>query len=504
MKHKYILLILLAIALCCASCKKKIFDFNIQNIEANGEWGLPVYNGTLTVERLLSHLDSVQYIQVGDDGTVKFVIEKEADNVIKLADFFTIPDQQFDSSGTASVDQLPDFELDQVIQFNLGNEDVVLHGGTLKTGVFTLQFSITASDFFYNATLVTDNILTPQGAPLTMSFSNSQTSQTVYNLENYHVNTPDGHIYINAHVNVHTGGQMGQQLDVSCQVNISDFTIYSIRGQLIHDYALPNMDETIGFNMSLDKLRFDDIRINNARVLISGRNSLCSAIGTINQLYLFNNQGTQSPLIPNPTTIDAGLSPNEFLPLVNSPIPSIYYDMSMDSLRFNCDLTVKAAELDVNENSSLDLKIKAELPANLSINNAVYRDTMDNQLLGATRGTILESIDNLTLRFAFTHNFPFDLTPHIKFLNSATGEEYNVPLGQLQIHGAYYGTPYEQEPFFIEFNQQDAQKIVTYDKIIMNFTLTTSGNQVEIKDSQFIRAAIGAKINYSNLHVNVD
>ena len=484
MKHKYLFLVLLMLALCCNSCKDKLFDFDIQNVEADGEWGLPVFNGTLSVDRVLSHLDSVQYVQVGADGTVTFVIEEEADNVVKLSDFFSIPDQHFDSVGTASIDQLPYFELDQVIQFSLSNDDVVLHGGTLKSGIFTLNFFIQATDFQYTATLITNNILTPQGAPLTMVFSNSQTVQTV-DLSDYRVTTPDGQIVINAHITVQTGGQIGQQLGINCHVTLDDFSVAAIQGLLLHDYAVPNINETIGFSMSLDKFRFDDIRINNARVLISGRNSLCSVIGTINQLYLFNQQGIVTPLINGPLTIDAPVAPNEFIPLVNTTLPSIYYDMNMDSLKFNADLTVKASQINVTENSTLDLQVKAELPANLCINNAVYRDTVDNSLQNSLQGTIIESIDNLTLRIAFTHNFPFDLTPHIKFRNSTTGEEFPLNLGQLQIHGAYNGIPYVQEPFYLELSQADAQK--------------TNNHDVEIKSSQYIRAAIGAKINYSNI-----
>jgi hypothetical protein len=501
MKHKYLFLVLLMLALCCNSCKDNLFDFDVHNVEADGEWGLPVFNGTLTVDRVLSHLDSVQYVQVGADGTVTFVIEEEANNVVKLSDFFSIPNQQFDSVGTASIDQLPNFELDQVIQFSLSNDDVVLHGGTLKTGIFSLNFFIQATDFWYTATLTTNNILTPEGSPLTLVFSNSQTVQTV-DMSNYRVSTPDGQIVINAHISVQTGGQLGQQLGINCHVTLNDFSISAIQGELIHDYAVPNINETIGFSMSLDKFRFDDIRINNARLLISGRNSLCSVIGTINQLYLFNQQGIVTPLINSPLTINAPLAPNEFIPLVDHTIPSIYYDMNMDSLKFNADLTVKAAQINVTENSTLDLQIKAELPANLCINNAVYRDTVENSLQDALQGSIIESIDNLVLRIAFTHNFPFDLTPHIKFRNSTTGEEFPLNLGQLQIHGAYNGIPYVQEPFFLEFSQADAHKIATYDQMVMFFTLTTNNHDVEIKNTQYIRAAIGAKINYSNITMN--
>ena len=159
-----------------------------------------------------------------------------------------------------------------------------------------------------------------------------------------------------------------------------------------------------------------------------------------------------------------------------------------------------AGDIYVDENSSLDLKVKAELPANLTIDNAVYTDTIENGLYMTIDPSMIQAIEKLTLRLAFTSNFPFDLIPVITFWDSYTGSKYNLNMNNLQIHGSYNNIPYTHEPIYIEVTSRDAQKIVNYDKIILHFRIDTQGNTVEIKDSQFIRAAIGAKVKYSNIH----
>ena len=85
MKCKFILSLLLAIALCCNSCKDNLFDFDLHHAEADGEWGLPVFNGTISLDRLLSKMDSIQYIQTGADGVLKIVFDQEVENVVSLS-----------------------------------------------------------------------------------------------------------------------------------------------------------------------------------------------------------------------------------------------------------------------------------------------------------------------------------------------------------------------------------------------------------------------------------
>ncbi|MBO7648380.1 MAG: hypothetical protein J6S48_03365, partial [Bacteroidales bacterium] len=66
------------------SCHDKLFNFDIQHIEADGDWGIPLFNGSISVGELLDRLDSVRYLQVGEDGTLKFIVEEEIRNVVSI------------------------------------------------------------------------------------------------------------------------------------------------------------------------------------------------------------------------------------------------------------------------------------------------------------------------------------------------------------------------------------------------------------------------------------
>ena len=86
MKRKHILLLLFVCLMTTFSCKDKLFDFDIQHIEADGDWGIPLFNGSISVGDILDRLDSVRYLQVGEDGTLIFLVEEEIKNVVSIKD----------------------------------------------------------------------------------------------------------------------------------------------------------------------------------------------------------------------------------------------------------------------------------------------------------------------------------------------------------------------------------------------------------------------------------
>lgn len=508
MKHKQILLFLFVIALFCNSCKDKLFDFDLHEVEADGEWGIPVYNGTISMEELLSRLDSVQYIQTDADGRLKIVFEQEAPDIVSLSQVFNIEDQHFDTSGVATIGAIPTLDIENALQFSLSTEEVILKEGVLKSGTLSLFFNIQATDLQYVATLRTDDIRDAANNPMTITIPSSQQQQAhEIDLTNYRI-TPnaEGNIVITASIHVESSYQAGQDLHYTCNLALRDIVIKSIRGQF-KAVNMDAIDESVGFKLPLDKIFFNNIGLNESDISIFAKNSLCEFSGSIDELYLYNNHGGKQDIITSTLPVFCPVSPLQYTttPIAEAHIPRINYDPSLDSIKFKCNLTVNpsgiaAGDIYVDENSSLSLKIKAELPANVSIDNAVYNDTVDNSLYQSFNISTIDPIEKLTLRIVFINTFPFDAVPSIDFWDSQTGDKYHVELNGLQIHGAYGNVPYVHNPVYIEFTQEDAKKIINHDKIILNFQLNTQNHDVIIDKSQYIHAIIGAKVKYSNIH----
>ena len=503
MKFKYFLnILIIMMALVFNSCKNNPFDFNIQNIEADGEWGLPVYNGTLNIGDLLNNLDSVNKMSFGEDGKLIFSFENEVKNIISLRNLFRINDQQIDTSGTVVISHLPNLDVTQVIQFNLNTQDFQIQQAVLNSGQLSLNFNITNASFNYTTDLITGNILDAQGDSVSFHFDNS-TSTASQSLANCTVlPNADGTVLFSARVIISNASE-NEQFQYNCHIELSDFSIYSVRGR-VRPIA-HHMEAVKPFNFHFNGIDFNTIQLNNAKTTIYGQNSICRVDGNLTDFRLFSHNGSIVPLVSNPINFIAAVSPYQYSYIHEIHLSPLMYTPDIDSLGIICDFNVNplgfdAGDISIDENSVLNLKFKTELPANISIDNAVYKDTMANALYQTLDASTVQSIETLTLRIAYSNALPFDLIPDIEFWNTHSGEKYRLNLNNAQIHGGYNDIPFQQQPLYIELNGQDAQKIVNADKIIMNFRLNTQGNTVEIKSSQYINTSIGAKIKYSNIN----
>lgn len=492
----------IALALCCSACKDKLFDFDLTKIEADGEWGIPVFNGAISVEDLFQHMDSTDIIHIGSDRILKFSFEHDMEKAVVLRDIIHVEDQLFDTSGVESVILLPNLDLAQIVHFNLNTEDYIIKNCHVKNGILSIDFGINNATFAYTATLVTNQIFDASNNPLSLNFSNTHQHESIENLNNYHI-VPDnfGNILFDAHIVIPSASGI-DHITYTCHAEIQDFDIHNVVCQfkaISHELVSKN---ELSFNF--DRLQFNYFQLNNATASLYARNSICNIDGNINQLYLFGHNGAYSPLIHSVVNFSIPLSQNQYMHIADVNIPTLNYNPDLDSIGIHCMLNINpngfsAGDISLNENSKMDLKLITEFPVNISIDNAVYKDTVDNGLYQLFSLNNAQSIAEITLRMAYTNAFPFDLIPSIMFLNSSTGQTF--PLDLLELHGCYNGIPLQQEPVFHVFNNDMAQNIINADKIIVAFRLNTQGNTVVIRDSQYISLSMGAKVKYSNINL---
>lgn len=504
-------LIFISLIVFCTSCKDNLFNFDIHHIEADGEWGIPVFNDAIYVDKLLNNLDSVKFLQIGDDGTLIFTMNAELNNLISIKNVIKIPEKSFEKSGTIPIASSKNTQINipQLITANLNTNDYFLKSISLNSGQIKIAFNITSIQIPYTVTISAGNITDAQGDSLSITLNNNQAEQTI-NLNQYTLRSnSNGDIRFSAKLNIDISNLNPSiiaslsSIDYHCAITIKDLELKNIIGQF--NPVSSNISKKIGFTLPLNKLQIDGISFSNPHVSILGKNGLCECTGTINQLSFFNAAGQTSPIIHTTQNFHAPISPDNYVSLFDLQNTSIHYNSSFDSIKFDCGFVINpngmsAGDIYINDASSLSLKANLEIPANLSIDNAIYKDTADNALRTNIDASIINSIESATLRVTFVNDLPFDVIPEITFLNSTTKESLPLDLGGLQIHGAYYDTPNYQEPVFIELNSDIAQKVVKSDKIVMRFSINTQGQQVNVNENQFIHPSIGAKIKYSNIN----
>lgn len=501
MKRKHILLLLFACLMTTYSCHDKLFDFDIQHIEADGDWGIPLFNGSFSVGELLDRLDSVRYLQVGEDGTLLFRVDEEIKNVVSLKDMLHIGDQTFDKTSAFKVPHLPDFGISGATRFSLNTQDFFLKRVEFKTGTLSLYFNIEES-FPYSAELSSENILDGQGNPIVLHLSDLQ-QQQIIDLSNCIMET-DAAGFVSFSASVLVGNSIPlDTIHYSCHVETRNITIKNVVGMF---RAIPfALDESAPIDIPQDLIQLDQVGVNNIHVRLFSRNNLCAINGILDELSFVRANGTIAPLLPAHIPFNSPLS-SEYILAAETHIPSVSFTSDVDSLRLKCHLTLNpngfsAGDISINENTALDLKINAEIPTNISIDNAIFKDTMDNALHHLADTLDFVTIESLLLRIAFTNALPVDLIPYIAFYNSETGEVYVPDLNGLQIHGSYDGQPVVQQAYLVEIRKENIATISAADKMILKFTANTQGHGVTVNSSQFIKANIGARIKYSSFNL---
>lgn len=501
MKRKHILLLLFVCLMTTYSCHDKLFDFDIQHIEADGDWGIPLFNGSISVGELLDRLDSVRYLQVGEDGTLKFIVEEEIRNVVSIKDMLQIDDQTFDKTSAFKVPHLPDFGISGVTRFSLNTQDFLLKRVEVKTGTLSLNFSIEES-FPYSADLSSENILDGQGNPIVLHLSDLQQQQTI-DLSNCVLET-DAAGFVNFAASILVGNSIPlDTIHYSCHVEARDITLKSVLGMF---RAIPfALDESAPVDIPQNLIQLTQVGVHDIHVKLFSRNNLCAINGILDELSFVRANGTIAPLLPAHIPFNSPLS-SEYILAAETHIPSVSFTSDVDSLRLKCHLTLNpngfsAGDISINENTALDLKINAEIPTNISIDNAIYKDTMDNALHHLADTLDFVTIESLILRIAFTNALPVDLIPYIAFYNSETGEVYVPDLNGLQIHGSYDGLPVVQQAYYVEIRKEEIPIISAADKMILKFTANTQGHNITVNSSQFIKANIGARIQYSSFNL---
>lgn len=507
MKKFLLFLMLCLLVFGLNSCKDNLFDFDLKNVEADGEWGIPVVNDKITLETLLNNMDSLTFLRVGSDGTISIVMEKDMPNLVTMNRLLQMGGKSFSTTG-----QVPlatgsaAAHIEELITFNLNNDKAVLKRAAVEEGSIILTFDFTDLPASYHGTIYSNNITDESGSPLTINVNSNNTTYTV-DLSDYVIQVnADGNIVFSSNLTLTAtpGTTVGGVYHYTCGVVIGELELQSIVALLNSISSTIEKNDTIDF--SLRDFNVENMIVYNPRIQISAKNNLTSINGRINVLTFLDGNGIPSPIITSPVDMQIPVSPYNYVQVADETMPCAQFSSYYKYLQMAGDVLVNpegfsAGEVYLNKNSSLGFKVKATYPANVCIDNAVYHKEMDNGLYGKVSASDIPSIERLTLRLAFTNDLPFDMNAEIAFLNTTTHDTMYVNLSENTIHGSYNGVPYNQTPIYVEFDNQRAKRIVESDKILVRLRANTQGNDVVLTTSQYIKVAIGAKLKYDNINL---
>jgi hypothetical protein len=418
-KNRSLIAVLLALA--SVSCVKE--DYNIDKISSSvdvtSSVALPIASGSIALEKVLPKSDdTTEYIYVDNENLLHLVYKQAFDsltfskyaNIVKdmqgstailAPDGISFPNTtvrgQTDLNLTISLDR-PDQSL----------EEALLEGGMLN---------ISSSASFYGSfsyTVVSDDIVAPDGKPLTKTFSQGAN----LNLVGYKVKPYDGkQIRFKISYEITKLGSGTTNDKVTLLFGLNSLRVEALVGNL-GQISIPLQDNSLPLNFNDMVESVGDFDIKNPQIKLVFKNQATlpfafshNGVAAVKDGQTYSITGLPSPIsIYSPANgekvkiSEATIDPSSNLVSVLAKFPQ--------KLNFNGSLVANPSSLPavtnrINTKDKLYIGAKVDLPLNIRLTNLTFKDTASYDFDGVVKDS--KSIDQLRLQFQFKNGFPFEL-----------------------------------------------------------------------------------------------
>lgn len=508
--HTFLGVALLLMSFSFIGCNHNAFNFSqLDEIDANGDWGFPLLNAEYTIGDILEMSDNVGYLQQGSDGTLEIRYEYTFDSVISASEYldsYIDNDISVEGTKTLSLGDLPPVQGNVQVLYKdtlttqFPTDMVLLESASLKSGQIQLQVT-------YNLTQPTMiDVTCPQltsasGQPFHVQAQSSGGSYTTtLDLSGYSLTVPsdnkiDFFMEVSCDANI---GSLPNQLTFNYRAAFSQVSFSEIRGKFV------------AVNLPVDKeWDFDSEFL---RDHISGSMTLlnpqvtCEILNTfpvrgnvvLNQAQLSGGGTSSSLLAYSPATVEISGSTQQFVP-VNLPITSsLMLSPNFDHFKLKGNATINpdgfsTPTLVLRDDQVISMRFCVVLPLEMNMDDISFRDTIP---FGGLSLPNESAFSNMLLRMGLTNGLPLNFQLQAYFYDSQTGTVKDSLFTEPQtVLSALNGTPRFSEVYATKESYQEVQRMLSCDNIILEARLYTDGTSISINVAQAIRIQLGARMN---------
>ncbi len=503
------LLVLFAIMV-FAGCNNNAFDFSqLNDIDMEGDWGLPLLNAEYTIGDILTLADNPSLIQQNSDGTLEIRYEYSFDSLISASEYldsYIHQDISVNGTKTFSSAGLPPAVGNVQVLYNdtltaeLPADKVIIESASLKEGLVNIQVS-------YNLTqLTTLTVTCPQlknAAGQIFEVSANATGgsyQETFNVSGYTLTCAadqkiDFYMEVKSSVN---GVSLPDELTFTYNASFSQLQFNEIRGKFATvDLAL---DKEWDFYTEFLRQHINGtMTIMNPQVTCEILNTFPVDGNVVLQEATLSGPGVSGSLLATtPATIYIPGSTGQFTP-VSLPLASsllLSPDYNHFKLRGNASLNpngLSTPTLVFRDDQLISLRLTVTLPLELSIDNIHFNDTIN---FGGINLPSEMGFSNIFLRMALYNGLPVNFQMQAYFYDSQTNTVKDSLFTDARtVLSAQGETPRMTELFATKENYSDVQNMFACDKIILSAKLFTEGQSVSINANQSLRVQLSARFN---------
>lgn len=488
------------------SCRKENFNFHhLQNVEASGEWGIPVANARYSVEDLLDQFDNQGYIIQEANGNLLFNYEIEKEEIIRASDFMFFENisksKQYRFENQYSTGTTVELPFEHAI--SIDSEQFIFSRADIKTGMVILEVSHNI-DQPYSVEVVSPDIITAAGLPFRMRYdqNNGNHFNRSIDISNFTITPSDTNkIRLEGKIIFTTStGPSGSPFIIDSRISIQNLRLRSVSGKMAP--YMSRIDEKLALDL-LSRHYSGSITLHNPRVTLYTKNSFpMPARHQIDTAQFGGPHGAVSLLDRTPVTVDIPVSPNNYYEQTINELSSLTLSSDYTSLQFTGKMTVNpdgfdAGEMYITEESSISVKLRVTIPFRLNIRNVSYQDTVHFNLDTVESMDIL---DNVSFRMVFTNGLPVNVNAQLYFYDSGQQTILDSLFSSalhLRNHNSTSGTTNDQT-HFVEVSRDKLNRLASADRIIFRFHLDTPNGEVIFNSSDFLKVILGMKMKYNS------
>lgn len=506
--NKIIIALLLSAALLTACFDKHNFDFSqLESIDAEGTWGIPLVNASYTIGDILAMTDTPDHLTTGEDGVLQIEYSFSKDSLLSASKFMNdlLEDVHFSGGLTFPTFELPISEgtnlslYKDTIEVSFPDDEVLVSSATLKSGLLSLSIDYNLTHEV-SVTVGCPQLHTGDGLPFHLeAVSTGGHYELSLNIANYILTPTNNSIEISFEVAYTSDGSpLPEQLVFNYDASLQNICFHEIRGK----FATIELPLDLNTNLNLEYLAehlAGSIEILDPIIALEIMNTFpVDAKVDLNEASL-NGPGISSSLLAStPTTVWLPANTGTYTD-VPFPIAShITITPNIQSFNLSGEAAVNTSGmagpiLVINEDQIIQMRFKVTLPIKMRVDHLTFCDTLD---MGHIEIPDVNGFSNILLRLGIHNGLPLTFAAQAYFYDSQTHTVKDSLFTQYQpVLCAVNGVERLTELYVEKDNLEEVQRLLNCDKIIVRAMLDTEGKPAAICADQKLRVQLGARFN---------
>lgn len=503
MRYKSLLLVLVGLALMCASCKKDHYNMDhLQGVDAEGEVLLPIGSASFTLMDMMQKFKIDSLILCSPEGNLSYGYSYEDLGVINGDDLLRFKD--LDYSERFSIENpfvvvLPHaidtmFHLEQSVVFEADHISVL--EAEMKSGHFDFELASNIG-MLTKVVIRTSDIKDASGHDLVLDFP-FNSAPIGFDLDGLHYAT-DSANRLNLEYDLYVRVQeiLEQELYFDVDLKGRDLAFREMKG-FVETYDSRNCIDTT-FTLFPDKVA-GTLEVHGAQLKLFERNTFDMAARLVVDTAWLIGEGMEpfSIFSSLPLSVEVPMQ-SEFGEVFDATLQGTIMAKGGD-LYTASSFIVNPLGLDnmvsVTDSCTIDVIIDANIPFDFTANDVRYLDTvkLENSEINSP-----EAIEKLTLELTINSTLPLNLDAEFYVYDSETERITDtLAADDSLIKASFDGRPVTTS-FSLEITKDRLENYLNSDRLIMLYKIDTDAREVKLNANQKLDLYLKAKVKYDGV-----